>query len=97
MLDLLALLRWPVAAATLTGLVLLVARWRAWMAAPPLWRLLAVSLGMHMAATLIGTLTAIAEDKAGGGQVPAYLLAALAAIYALAARDRRHPTTSEED
>lgn len=97
MIDLLALLRWPVAAATLTALVLLAARWRAWMAAPSLWRLLAVSLGMSLTATLIGTLTAIAEDKPGGGQVPAYLLAALASIYALAARDRRHPTTSEED
>ena len=96
MLDFLALLRWPVAAALIVALILTVIRWgrghqdfRS--------RLLAVSLAGYMVATLIGTIDAIIVGKPGGGQVPSYLLATLAAIYALAAQDQRHPTTSQED
>ena len=85
-MDLIAYLRWPVAVLLAAGLILMAARWRTWRAAPVLWRLLAVSLGMHMIATLTGTLIALAEHKPGGGQVPAYLLAAIGTIYALTAR-----------
>lgn len=106
------LTRYAVAVTLTATLILMAARWRAWVAAAEMWRLLAVALGVLTLSTLLGTLTAIWTDRPLGPHVGGNLTAGLIALYALTLRqdprrrggassthreaDASHYTTTEE-
>ena len=83
-------LRYAVAGILTAALILMAVRWRAWVAAPEMWRLLAVALGVLTLSTLLGTIAGILEDRPLGAHVGGNLTAGLIALYALALqRDTR--------
>lgn len=85
-------IRYAVAATLTAVLVLMAVRWRVWVAAPEMWRLLAVALGVLLMSTLLGTLAGIREDRPLGPYVGGNLTAGLIALYALALqRDTPRP------
>ena len=91
-------IRYAVAVTLTAVLVLMAVRWRAWAAAPEMWRLLAVALGVLLMSVLLGTLAGIREDRPPGPHVGGNLTAGLIALYALA-RPRpphRHTTPTED-
>ena len=91
-------IRYAVAATLTAVLVLMAVRWRAWVAASEMWRLLAVALGILTLSVLLGTLAGIREDRPLGPHVGGNLTAGLIALYALA-RPRpphRHTTPTED-
>ena len=97
-------IRYAVAATLTAVLVLMAVRWRAWVAASEMWRLLAVALGVLLVSTFLGTLAGIREDRPLGPHVGGNLTAGLIALYALARpnsthreADAPHPTTLTED
>ena len=77
-------IRYAVAATLTATLLLMAVRWRAWVAASEMWRLLAVALGVLTLSTLFGTLAGILEDRPLGPHVGGNLAAGLIALYALA-------------
>ena len=77
-------IRYAVAATLTAVLVLMAVRWRAWVAASEMWRLLAVALGVLLMSVLLGTLAGIREDRPLGPHVGGNLTAGLIALYALA-------------
>ena len=86
-------IRYAVAGTLTATLILMAVRWRAWAAAPEMWRLIAVALGILLASTLFGTLVAIREDRPLGPHVGGNLTAGLIALYALALqRDTPRPS-----
>ena len=83
-------IRYAVAATLTAVLVLMAVRWRAWVAASEMWRLLAVALGVLSMSVLLGTFAGIREDRPLGPHVGGNLTAGLIALYALALqRDTR--------
>lgn len=106
-------IRYAVAVTLTAVLVLMAVRWRAWVAASEMWRLLAVALGVLTMSVLLGTLAGIREDRPLGPHVGGNLTAGLIALYALALRrdtrprggassthreaDASHHTTTMED
>ena len=85
-------IRYAVAATLTAVLVLMAVRWRAWVAASEMWRLLAVALGVLLVSTFLGTLAGIREDRPLGPHVGGNLTAGLIALYALALqRDTPRP------
>ena len=94
------LTRYAVAATLAAVLVLMAVRWRAWVAASEMWRLLAVALGILTLSVLLGTLAGIREDRPLGPHVGGNLTAGLIALYTLARpngprRHDHHHTTKE--
>ena len=100
-------IRYAVAVTLTAVLVLMAVRWRAWVAATEMWRLLAVALGVLTLSVLFGTLAGIREDRPLGPHVGGNLTAGLIALYALARPSKanstrreadasHHPTTTEE-
>ena len=91
-------IRYAVAATLTAVLVLMAVRWRAWVAASEMWRLLAVALGVLLMSTFLGTLAGIREDRPLGPHVGGNLTAGLIALYALARPrpPRRHTTPTED-
>ena len=92
------LARYAVAVTLTAVLVLMAVRWRAWVAASEMWRLLAVAFGVLSMSVLLGTLAGIREDRPLGPHVGGNLTAGLIALYALA-RPRpphRHTTPTED-
>ena len=92
-------IRYAVAVTLAAVLVLMAVRWRAWVAASEMWRLLAVALGVLTLSVLFGTLAGIREDRPLGPHVGGNLTAGLIALYALAlhrnprrTRDAHHTT-----
>ena len=86
-------IRYAVAATLTAVLVLMAVRWRAWVAASEMWRLLAVALGVLLVSTFLGTLAGIREDRPLGPHVGGNLTAGLIALYALALqRDTPRPS-----
>ena len=106
-------IRYAVAVTLTAVLVLMAVRWRTWAAAPEMWRLLAVALGVLLMSVLLGTLAGIREDRPLGPHVGGNLTAGLIALYALALQrdtprpskarntrreaDASHHTTTTED
>ena len=106
-------IRYAVAVTLTAVLVLMAVRWRAWVAAPEMWRLLAVALGVLTLSVLLGTFAGIREDRPLGPHVGGNLTAGLIALYALALQrdtrrrggassihreaDASHHTTTMED
>lgn len=95
-------IRYAVAVTLTATLILMAVRWRAWVAAPETWRLLAVALGILTFSVLLGTLAGILEDRPLGPHVGGNLTAGLIALYALARpncqrhqNDTNHHTTKE--
>ena len=85
-------IRYAVAVTLTAVLVLMAVRWRAWVAASEMWRLLAVALGVLLMSTFLGTLAGIREDRPLGPHVGGNLTAGLIALYALALqRDTPRP------
>lgn len=78
------LTRYAVAGTLAAALILMAVRWRAWVAAAEMWRLLAVALGVLTLSTLLGTLAGILEGRPLGPHVGGNLTAGLIALYALA-------------
>ena len=78
------LARYAVAVTLTAVLVLMAVRWRAWVAASEMWRLLAVALGVLSMSVLLGTFAGIREDRPLGPHVGGNLTAGLIALYALA-------------
>ena len=76
-------IRYAVAATLTAVLVLMAVRWRAWVAASEMWRLLAVALGVLSMSVLLGTFAGIREDRPLGPHVGGNLTAGLIALYAL--------------
>ena len=89
-------IRYAVAATLTAVLVLMAVRWRAWVAASEMWRLLAVALGVLSMSVLLGTLAGIREDRPLGPHVGGNLTAGLIALYALTRprNPRRHGESS---
>ena len=86
-------IRYAVAATLTAVLVLMAVRWRAWVAASEMWRLLTVALGVLILSTFFGTLAGIREDRPLGPHVGGNLTAGLIALYALALqRDTPRPS-----
>lgn len=92
-------IRYAVAVTLTAVLVLMAVRWRAWVAASEMWRLLAVALGVLTMSVLLGTVIGILEDRPLGPHVGGNLAAGLIALYALAlhrnprrTRDAHHTT-----
>ena len=85
-------IRYAVAVTLTAVLVLMAVRWRAWVSAPEMWRLLAVALGVLTLSTLLGTLAGILEDRPLGPHVGGNFTAGVIALYALARPNgpRRH-------
>ena len=79
-------IRYAVAVTLTAVLVLMAVRWRAWVAAPESWRLLAVALAVLTLSVLFGTLAGIREDRPLGPHVGGNLTAGVIALYALALR-----------
>lgn len=77
-------IRYAVAATLTAVLVLMAVRWRAWVAASEMWRLLAVAFGVLSMSVLLGTVIGILEDRPLGPHVGGNLTAGLIALYALA-------------
>lgn len=106
-------IRYAVAVTLTAVLVLMAVRWRAWVAASEMWRLLAVALGVLSMSVLLGTFAGIREDRPLGPYVGGNLTAGLIALYALALQrdtprpdkanstrreaDTSHHTTTTED
>ena len=95
-------IRYAVAATLTAVLVLMAVRWRAWVAASEMWRLLAVALGVLSMSVLLGTLAGIREDRPLGPHVGGNLTAGLIALYALALhrnprRTRDAPHTNQKE
>lgn len=85
-------IRYTVAATLTAVLVLMAVRWRTWVAASEMWRLLAVAFGVLILSTFFGTLAGIREDRPLGPYVGGNLTAGLIALYALALqRDTPRP------
>ena len=85
--------RYAVAVTLTAVLVLMAVRWRAWAAAPEMWRLIAVALGVLSMSVLLGTFAGIREDRPLGPYVGGNLTAGLIALYALALqRDTPRPS-----
>ena len=76
-------IRYAVAATLTAVLVLMAVRWRAWVAASEMWRLLAVALGVLSMSVLLGTFAGIREDRPLGPYVAGNLTAGLIALRAL--------------
>lgn len=76
-------IRYAVAVTLTATLILMAVRWRAWAAAPEMWRLLAVALGVLSMSVLLGTFAGIREDRPLGPHVGGNLTAGLIALYAL--------------
>ena len=91
-------IRYAVAATLTAVLVLMAVRWRAWVAASEMWRLLTVALGVLILSTFFGTLAGIREDRPLGPHVGGNLTAGLIALYALARprNPHRHTTPTED-
>ena len=86
-------IRYTVAATLTATLILMAVRWRAWVAASEMWRLLAVALGVLSMSVLLGTFAGIREDRPLGPHVGGNLTAGLIALYALALqRDTPRPS-----
>ena len=79
-------IRYAVAATLTAVLVLMAVRWREWVAASEMWRLLAVALGVLTLSVLFGTLAGIREDRPLGPYVAGNLTAGLIALRALTLR-----------
>ena len=76
-------IRYAVSAVLAAVLVLMAVRWRAWVAASEMWRLLAVALGVLSMSVLLGTFAGIREDRPLGPYVAGNLTAGLIALRAL--------------
>ena len=76
-------IRYAVAVTLTATLILMAVRWRAWVAASEMWRLLAVALGVLSMSVLLGTFAGIREDRPLGPHVGGNLTAGLIALYAL--------------
>ena len=86
-------IRYTVAVTLAAVLVLMAVRWRAWVAASEMWRLLAVAFGVLSMSVLLGTVIGIREDRPLGPHVGGNLTAGLIALYALALqRDTPRPS-----
>lgn len=83
-------IRYAVAVTLTAVLVLMAVRWRAWVAASEMWRLLAVALAVLTMSVLLGTLAGIREDRPLGPHVGGNLTAGLIALYALTRRRDPH-------
>lgn len=79
-------IRYAVAATLTAVLVLMAVRWRAWVAASEMWRLLAVALGVLSMSVLLGTFAGTREDRPLGPHVGGNLTAGLISLYALTRR-----------
>ena len=79
-------IRYAVAATLTAVLVLMAVRWREWVAASEMWRLLAVALGALTLSTIFNTLAGIREDRPLGPYVAGNLTAGLIALRALTLR-----------
>ena len=90
-------IRYAVAVTLTAVLVLMAVRWRTWAAAPEMWRLLAVALGVLLMSVLLGTLAGIREDRPLGPHVGGNLTAGLIALYALARPSKANSTRREAD
>ena len=77
-------IRYAVAVTLTATLILMAVRWRAWVAATEMWRLLGVALCVLTLSVLFGTLAGIREDQPLGPHVGGNLAASLIALYALA-------------
>ena len=99
-------IRYAVAVTLTAVLVLMAVRWRAWVAASEMWRLLAVALGVLTLSVLLGTLDGIREGRPLGPHVGGNLTAGVIAACALARRrdplrrrgraSSTHHTTTED-
>ena len=90
-------IRYAVAATLTAVLVLMAVRWREWVAASEMWRLLTVALGVLILSTFFGTLAGIREDRPLGPHVGGNLTAGLIALYALARPNKANHTRREAD
>ena len=91
------LTRYAVAVTLTATLILMAVRWRAWAAAPEMWRLLAVALAVLILSVLLSTLAGIREDRPLGPHVGGNLTAGLIILYALARPGKANSTRREAD